>query len=63
VYAHPQLKFRMLLECAAYFQRAFNRRFWTMVKNQRDAVAGGDCDQPPGRFRSLKLIRASDNLV
>src|SRR6476661_2893306 len=28
VYAHSQLNFRMLLESAAYFQRAFNRRFW-----------------------------------
>src|SRR5437773_8484073 len=33
VYAHSQLKFRMLLERAAYFQRTFNRRFWAMIKN------------------------------
>src|SRR5437899_1042424 len=45
VYPHPQLKFRMLLEGAAYFQSAFNRRFRAMVKNQRDAVACRDCDQ------------------
>src|SRR5436190_15374323 len=31
--AHSQLKFRMLLESAAYFQRAFNRRLRAMVKD------------------------------
>src|SRR6184192_3061316 len=63
VYAHSQLKFRMLLESAAYFQRAFNRRFRAMVKNQRDAVARRDCEQPPRRFRDMELISASDDLV
>jgi hypothetical protein len=63
VYAHSQLKFRMLLEGAAYFQRAFNRRFRAMIKNQRDAVARRDCDQAPRRFRGLVPIRGSDNLV
>src|SRR2546430_2374877 len=33
VYAHSQLKFRIFLQRAAYFQRAFNRRFWAMIKN------------------------------
>src|SRR5205814_8100719 len=61
VYAHSQLKFRMLLEGAAYFQSAFNRRFRAMVKNQRDAVACGDCNQAPTRFRGLEFIRTSDN--
>src|SRR5438034_5562784 len=56
VYAHSQLKFRMLLERAAYFQRAFNRRFWAMIKNQRDAVACRDFDQGPRRSRGLELI-------
>src|SRR5262252_10730890 len=32
VYAHSQLKFQMFLERAAYFQRAFHRRFRTMIK-------------------------------
>jgi hypothetical protein len=63
VYAHSQLNFRMLLENAAYFQRAFNRRFWAMIKNQRDAVACRDFDQAPRRFRGLEFIRATDNLV
>src|SRR5215469_3604062 len=63
MYAHSQLKFRMLLERAAYFQRAFNRRFRAMVKDQRDAVACRDCDQAPRRFRGLECIRTSDNLV
>ena len=27
VYAHSQRNLRMLLDCAAYFRRAFNRRF------------------------------------
>ena len=63
VYAHSQLKFRMLLESAAYFQRAFNRRFRAMIKNQRDAVACRDFDQAPRRFRGLEFIRTSDNLV
>src|SRR6266536_821053 len=63
VYAHSQLNFRMLLESAAYFQRAFNRRFWPMIKNQRDAVACRDCAQATRRFRGLELIRTSDNLV
>src|SRR6266404_6817368 len=58
VYPHPQLKFRMLLESTAYFQRAFNRRFRAMIKNQRDAVACWDFDQAPGRFRSLEFIGA-----
>src|SRR5437773_3990625 len=31
MYAHSQLKFRMFLERAAYFQRAFNRRFSAMI--------------------------------
>src|SRR5438046_9705914 len=63
VYAHSQLNFRMFLESAAYFQRAFNRRFRAMIKNQRDAVARWDFDQAPGRFRSLEFIGTSDNLV
>src|SRR5947207_15936340 len=33
VYPHSQLKFRMLLERAAYFQRAFNRRLRAMIKD------------------------------
>src|SRR5437879_11849130 len=61
--AHSQLKFRMLLESAAYFQRAFNRRFRAMIKNQRDAVACRDFDQAPRGFRGLEFIRTSDNLV
>ena len=63
VYAHSQLNFRMLLESAAYFQRAFNRRFRAMIKNQRDAVARRDLDQAPRRFRGLEFTRTSDNLV
>src|SRR5436189_5866228 len=63
VYAHSQLKFRVLLERAAYFQRAFDRRFWAMIKNQRDAVACRDFDQASRRFRGLEFIRTSDNLV
>src|SRR6266436_9513955 len=63
VYAHSQLKFRMLLESAAYFQRAFNRRFWAMIKNQRDAVACGDCNQAPSRLCGLEFVCTSDNLV
>src|SRR6266436_10135701 len=63
VYAHSQLKFRMLLESATYFQRAFNRRFRAMIKNQRDAVACGDCNQAPSRFRGLEFVCTSDNLV
>ena len=63
VYAHSQLKFRMFLERAAYFQRAFNRRFRAMIKNQRDAVARRDCEQPPRRFRDVEFISASDDLV
>src|SRR5882757_9934513 len=57
--AHSQLKFRMLLESAADFQRAFNRRFWVLIKNQRDAVACRDCDQAACRFGGLEFIRAS----
>src|SRR5882724_362034 len=63
VYTHSQLKFRILLESTAYFQRAFNRRFWAMIKNQRDAVACRDFDQASRRFRGLEFIRTSDNLV
>src|SRR5262249_53517023 len=63
VYPHSQLKFRMLLESATNLQRAFHRRFWAMIKNQRYAVACRDCDQAPCRVRGLELIRASDNLV
>src|SRR5947199_2695027 len=63
VYAHSQLKFRMFLERAAYFQRAFNRRFRAMIKNQRDAVARWDSEQPPRRFRDVEFISASDDLV
>ena len=50
----------MFLERAAYFQRAFNRRFRAMIKNQRDAVARRDCEQPPRRFRDVEFISASD---
>src|SRR6266568_4126259 len=63
VYTHSQPQFRMLLERAAYFQRAFNWCFWTMIKNQRDAVACRDCDQAPRRFSGLIFIGTSDNLV
>src|SRR5438034_9657717 len=63
VYAHSQLKFRMLLERAANFQRAFNGRFWAMITYKREAVACRDFDQAPRRFRGLEFIRTSDNLV
>jgi hypothetical protein len=63
VYAHPQLQFRILLKCAAYFQRAFGWRFGIIIENERDAVACGDCEQAPRGFRGLEFIRASDNLV
>src|SRR2546430_16069068 len=63
VYAHSQLKFRMFLERAAYFQCAFSRRFRAMIKNQHDAVARRDCEQPPRRFRDVEFISASDDLV
>ena len=53
----------MLLERAAYFQGAFNRIFWAMIKHQRDAVACRDFNQAPRRFRGLEFIRTSDNLV
>src|SRR5262249_7679441 len=33
MYAHSQLKFWMFLQRTADFQRAFNRRFWTLIKN------------------------------
>src|SRR5215471_1779978 len=33
VYAHSQLNLRILLESTTDFQRAFNRRFWAMIKN------------------------------
>src|SRR5258708_39668746 len=61
--AHSQLEFRILLQRAAYFQRAFRWGFWTIIKNQRDAVACRDCDQAACRFGGLEFIRASDNLV
>src|SRR3954454_11055167 len=54
VYAHSQPQFRMFLERAAYFQRAFNRRFRAMKKNQRDAVARRDCEKPPRRLRDVE---------
>ena len=63
VYAHSQLKFRIPLESAAYFQRAFRWRFRTIIKDKRYAVACGDCEQAPRRFRGLVFIRPSDNLV
>src|SRR5512132_1308555 len=63
LYMHSQLNFRMLLERAAYFQRAFNRRFCAMIENQRDAVASRDCDQTACRFRGLEFIRTSNNFV
>src|SRR6266446_4149533 len=63
VYSHSQLKFGMLLERTAYFQCAFRWRFMAMIKNQRDAVACGNCDQTPRSFRGLEFIGASDNLI
>src|SRR5262245_65361174 len=63
VYAHPQLQFRILLKCAAYFQRAFCRRFGIIIENERDAVAWLACEQSPRGFRGLEFIRASANLV
>src|SRR5207253_10790439 len=39
VYAHSQLKFRGLLERAAYFQCTFYLRFWAMIKNYHAVVA------------------------
>src|SRR4030095_4143257 len=61
--AHSQLQFRILLQRAAYFQCAFRWGFWTIIKNQRDAVACWDCDQAACRFGGLIFISASDNLV
>src|SRR6266581_9417778 len=61
--AHSQLKFRMFLERAAYFQCAFRWRLRTIIKNQRDAVACRDCDQAACRFGGLVFIRAADDLV
>src|SRR5213592_327141 len=63
VYAHSELKFRILLERSAYFQRAFSWRVRTMIKNKRDAGACRDSEQPPRRFRDVEFISASDDLV
>jgi hypothetical protein len=63
VYAHSQLKFRIFLERAAYFERAFNGRFRAMIKNERDAVARRDGEQWPRRFRDVEFISASYDLV
>ena len=40
VNAHPHLKFGMIFQLLADLQRAENRRFRTVAKNQRAAVAG-----------------------
>jgi hypothetical protein len=61
--AHAQPQFRVLLRRPANLQRAFNRRFRTLVKDQRHAIAGRDFDQPACRFSGLEFIRATDDLV
>jgi hypothetical protein len=63
VNAHAQPQFRVLLQRAANLQRAFNRRFQTMVKDQRHAIADRDFDQPACRFSGLEFIRATNDLV
>ena len=42
---------------------AFDRCFGTVVKNQRHPVAGGNLNRSARLFRSLELLRATNNSV
>src|SRR6476620_10626416 len=42
VNAHPNLQARIVLERAADLYRTLRRFLWTLVKDQRHAVDGGD---------------------
>ena len=48
---------------AASLESAFDRCFGTVVKNQRHPVAGGNFNQSARLFRSLELLRATNNSV
>ena len=63
VNAHPNLQARVVLGCAASLESAFDRCFGTVVKNPRHPVAGGNCNQSARLFRSLELLRATNNSV
>jgi hypothetical protein len=53
----------MFLQRPADLQRAFDRRFRAIVKDERHPVTGRNLDQSTRRFRGAELIRATDDLV
>src|SRR5438477_9737413 len=47
VHPHPQLELRVFPRATTDLQRAFHRRFRSVVENQRHAVSGRHGDEPP----------------
>ena len=63
VHAHAQLEFEMFLHRAADLECAFDRRFRSVVKNQRHAVAAGDGNQAPVCLGCAEVFRAANDLI
>src|SRR5438552_18196143 len=63
VNSHPQLQLRMFACSAADLQRAFHRRFRSVVKNQRHAVTCRDADETAFCLRSAEMFALAHDLI
>ena len=63
VNSHSHVKFGMIFQCLADFQRAQHRRFRTGAKNERAAVAGRQAQQLAFRFGDTELLRSAHDLL
>src|SRR5439155_6531711 len=60
---HSHSQRQMQLRSATHLNRALHRRFRTRVKNQCDAIARWNFDQPISRFSFSKFVRRANRLT
>src|SRR5436305_12530589 len=63
VHPHPQLELRVFPRGATDLQRAFHRRFRSIVENQRHPISGRHCDEPLICLRRAEMFRFANDPI
>src|SRR5207248_324143 len=63
VHTPPQLELRVFPRGTTDLQRAFHRRFRSVVENQRHAVSSRYRDEPPICLRGVKMFRFANDPI
>ncbi len=63
VHPHPQLELPVFPRGTTDLQRAFNRRFRSVVENQRHAVSSWYRDEPPICLRGAEMFRFANDPI